>query len=50
VGLRAASSKGSDDKPGDDKGGDKGKPATGKHVIGVTATLDALTCATDVTI
>jgi hypothetical protein len=48
-GLRAASSKGGDDKPGDDKGG-QSKPATGKHVIGVTATLDALTCATDVTL
>ena len=62
-GLRAAGSKGADDKKpddkggkggddkkGDDKGGDnKGKPATGKHLIGVTATLDTLTCATDLT-
>jgi hypothetical protein len=49
-GLRAAGSKGADDKPGDDKGGDnKGKPATGKHLIGVTATLDTLTCATELT-
>jgi hypothetical protein len=45
-GLRAAGSKGGDDKPGDDKG----KPATGKHLIGVTTTLDTLTCAADVTV
>jgi hypothetical protein len=50
-GLRAASSRGGDDKPGDDKGGDdNGKPATGKHVIGATATLDTLTCGTRVSI
>jgi hypothetical protein len=63
-GLRAASSKGGDDKPGDDKGGDKNggddkpgddkggdsKPGNGKHVIGVTAMFDTLTCATDLTI
>jgi hypothetical protein len=45
--LRARSSKGGDDKPGDDKGGST--PRNGSHVIGVTATLDALTCSTDVT-
>jgi hypothetical protein len=47
--VRRAASKGGDDKAGDDKGGAT-KPATGKHLISVTASLDTLNCGTNVTV